>query len=205
MATFDGWDPTQYNRFASQREEPFWDLARLVRVEHTPVVIDLGCGDGRLTALPGESLGAARTLGVDSSPAMIEGARSYASESLRLELGDIGLSEERESSDVVFSNASMQWVPDHPAVMGRWAHALRPGGQLAIKVPSNADHPAHALADVLARNVLARNVLAPVPLGAHVAARSPVELDHRESADVLVLRGAPAPLTPQPVGYSEPA
>jgi trans-aconitate 2-methyltransferase len=100
---------------------------------------------------------------------MIESAGSYASESVFFELGDIGMWEGRGSFDVVFSNASLQWVPDHPAVMGRWAHALRPGGQLAIQVPSNADHPANALADEVAHEFLAdpptdavaRNVLAP--------------------------------------------
>jgi len=169
MATFDGWDPSQYNRFAAQREQPFWDLARLVRAVSSPAVVVLGCGDGRLTATLGETLGAAATLGVDSSPAMIDRARSHASESVRFELGDIGVWEEREAFDVVFANASMQWVPDHRAVMRRWAGSLRPGGQLAIQVPSNADHPAHLLAEELAREVLddpppdavARNVLAP--------------------------------------------
>ena len=62
MATFDGWDPSQYNRFAAQREQPFWDLARLVRAVSSPAVVDLGCGDGRLTATLGETLGAAATL-----------------------------------------------------------------------------------------------------------------------------------------------
>jgi trans-aconitate 2-methyltransferase len=169
VTTFDGWDPSQYNQFSAQREQPFWDLAHLVKSAPAPRVVDLGCGDGRLTALLGEALGAATTLGVDSSRAMIERAKSFASNSVRFELGDIGAFEARDSFDVVFANASMQWVPDHPAVMRRWSGALRPGGQLAVQVPSNADHPAHLLADELAREFLAdpppdavaRNVLAP--------------------------------------------
>ena len=46
----DRWDPVQYNRFAAEREQPFWDLAALVEPVERPVVVDLGCGDGRLTA-----------------------------------------------------------------------------------------------------------------------------------------------------------
>jgi trans-aconitate 2-methyltransferase len=158
MAMFDGWDPSQYNKFSTQREQPFWDLAHLVRAVPSPTVVDLGCGDGRLTASLGEMLGAASTLGVDSSAAMIESAQSYASQVLRFELGDIGEWHERAKFDVVFANASMQWVPDHRSLIRRWTGALRPG-----------DHLANQLAGELAREFLAdpapdavaHNVLSP--------------------------------------------
>jgi trans-aconitate 2-methyltransferase len=50
----------------------------------------------------------------------------------------------------VFANASLHWVPDHPAVLARWWAALAPGGQLAVQVPSNADHASHTVAVELA-------------------------------------------------------
>ena len=56
----DGWDPDQYNRFAAEREEPFWDLVRLIEPAESPRVADLGCGDGRLTTLLHAKLGAAQ-------------------------------------------------------------------------------------------------------------------------------------------------
>ena len=85
------------------------------------------------------------------------------------ELGDIGAWASSQAWDIVFSNAALHWVPDHRAVLGRWLGALRPGGQLAIQVPANADHPAHRLAAELAGELLpdppsdpvAVNVLAP--------------------------------------------
>ncbi len=52
--------------------------------------------------------------------------------------------------DVVFSNAALQWVPDHPHVVARWRDALRPGGQLAVQVPTNADHASHRVIRELA-------------------------------------------------------
>jgi trans-aconitate 2-methyltransferase len=169
VTSTDRWDPEQYNRFAAEREEPFWDLARLVAPVESPKVADLGCGDGRLTAALHEALGAADTVGVDASPAMIAGAMAHSSEHLSFELGDIGRWERPEAYDVIFANASLQWVPGHRAVIGAWARSLRPRGQLAIQVPANADHPAHLVAAELAAELLpeppadpvAQNVLAP--------------------------------------------
>ena len=82
---------------------------------------------------------------------------------------DIGGWEQPDASDIVVANASLQWVPDHPTVIGNWTRSLRPRGQLAVQVPANADHPAHVLAGEVAAEVLddppadpvAQNVLAP--------------------------------------------
>ena len=100
---------------------------------------------------------------------MIGAAASLATGALTFEPGDIGAFEAPGRYDVVFANASLQWVPDHRSVLERWAQALRPGGQLAVQVPANADHPAHRLAAELAAQWLAdppgdpvaQNVLAP--------------------------------------------
>ncbi|MGO8872135.1 MAG: methyltransferase domain-containing protein [Acidimicrobiales bacterium] len=169
MAPFDGWDPDTYNRFAAEREQPFWDLAHLLEPADAPVSVDLGCGDGRLTAALADAIGTRSMLGIDRSPAMIAGAAGRRSEGPRFEVGDIGVWEEADSFDVVFANASMQWVPDHPDVLARWTTSLRRGGQLAVQVPANADHPSHLVAAELASELMddpppdavAQNVLAP--------------------------------------------
>ncbi|MEY2462741.1 MAG: trans-aconitate 2-methyltransferase, partial [Acidimicrobiaceae bacterium] len=132
MTALDAWDPGQYNRYADEREQPFWDLARLLAPAGSPKVVDLGCGDGRLTAALHETLGAAETLGIDSSAAMIDAAAGHTSDAVSFRLGDIGSWEDPGSCDVVIANASMQWVPDHRAVLGRWVGSLRDGGQLAV-------------------------------------------------------------------------
>lgn len=143
MAATDSWDPTQYRRFEAERDQPFHDLLTLVAAVPGGAVVDLGCGDGRLTALAHGSLGAASTVGVDSSPAMLAAAPSL--EGLSFEPGDIGAWAAPPAYDVLLSNAALHWVPDHRAVLGRWLAALRPGGQLAVQVPANFDHPSHAV------------------------------------------------------------
>jgi trans-aconitate 2-methyltransferase len=167
--SFDCWDPDQYNRFAAQREQPFWDLARMIGEVAQPVVVDLGCGDGRLTSLLSDELGASSMLGIDRSLAMIEAASKRARERLTFSLGDLETWQDDRAFDVVFANASMQWVPNHDLVLTRWASSLKPQGQLAVQVPANADHPSHVVAAEVAAEFLkdpppdavANNVLAP--------------------------------------------
>ena len=167
--TSSSWDPGQYNRFSAEREQPFWDLAALLDPVPAPQTVDLGCGDGRLTAALHRKLGASATTGVDSSPAMLEAAGAHGGEGVRFGPGDISTWAGRDL-DIVFSNAALHWVPDHAAVLRRWASALRPGGQLAVQMPTNADHASHRVARELGAEWLGddapadpvdRNVLAP--------------------------------------------
>ena len=93
--------------------------------------------------------GASETLGLDSSPAMLERARAHAGAGLAFALGDIAGFEGR-GFDLVLSHAALHWVPGHPELLARLAGALAPGGQLAVQVPANHDHPSHRLAHALA-------------------------------------------------------
>ncbi len=147
-ADTDTWDPQQYGRFAAERDLPFFDLLGLVRPAAQPSVVDLGCGDGRLTAAAHERLGARATLGIDSSPSMLEGAPQVAG--LTFAPGDIGTWTASGEHELVMANSSLHWVPDHAAVLGRWRAAVAPGGQLAVQLPANADHASHTvLADIV--------------------------------------------------------
>ncbi|HUX04112.1 MAG TPA: methyltransferase domain-containing protein [Acidimicrobiales bacterium] len=169
MPSFDGWDPSQYNRYAAERELAYWDLAALIRARDSARVADLGCGDGRLTSGLARLLDADAVVGVDSSRAMLEAASRWSDDRVSFELADIGTWERPGHFDVVIANASLQWVPGHRAVLARWSNSLAPAGQLAVQVPANADHPSHQVAVELAGELLenapedqvAINVLAP--------------------------------------------
>jgi trans-aconitate 2-methyltransferase len=145
----DTWDPGQYERFAAERAQPFHDLLALVRPVPGGRVVDLGCGSGELTAELHHRLGAAETVGLDSSPAMLERARPLEGGGLSFRLGDIA-DFDGGGWDVVFSNAALQWVPGHEALFGRLVATLAGGGQLAVQVPANYDHPSHVVAAELA-------------------------------------------------------
>ena len=73
----DVWNPDQYGKFRAERAAPFHDLLALVEPVPAPRVVDLGCGTGDLTRVAHERLGARETVGVDSSPAMLERAAAF--------------------------------------------------------------------------------------------------------------------------------
>lgn len=150
------WDPAQYRRFERERAQPFHDLLDLIRPP-TPTqpiqrAVDLGCGSGELTAIAAARFGVGEMVGIDSSAEMLEAAAASAADQpgVRFERGDIGQWTGSGGIDLVLANASLQWVPDHRAVLARWTAALRAGGQLAVQVPDNAGQPSHVVAAAVA-------------------------------------------------------
>lgn len=171
LLSADTWEPETYSRFAAERSRPFFDLLALV----TPIpggrAVDLGCGTGELTRQLHRRTGAAETLGLDSSSAMLEKAKPLEGGGLRFERGDLFEFSADEAFDLVFSNAALHWAPDHPGLLTRLTRALRPSGQLAFQVPDNFGHATHRSAEQVAgeepfRSALgggahSNNVLAP--------------------------------------------
>lgn len=143
------WNPDQYHRFRNERSQPFFDLLGLVEPCPGGRAIDLGCGTGELTKILHERTGAAETVGLDSSETMLAKAMEHAADGLRFELGPLESFE--GEFDVVFSNAALQWVNGHEALVPAIAAHVKRGGQLAFQVPANADHPSHLVAHRVAR------------------------------------------------------
>lgn len=142
----DHWNPEQYERFRDEREAPFEDLFALVRPAKGMRIVDLGCGTGRLTAALHQRLGAASTLGVDSSAAMLAKAGALAEGGLAFLRADIEHFAPAQAFDLAFSNAALHWLDDQRHVLARITGWLAPGGQLAVQVPANFDHASHRLA-----------------------------------------------------------
>lgn len=140
------WDPETYARFSDERARPFLDLTRRIRATDPRIVVDLGCGSGELTATLAHRWRHSRVTGLDSSTDMVEkAALTSASARVHFTLADIGGWRPDEETDVVVSNAALQWVPDHRRLLVEWASALSVGAWLAFQVPGNFDAPSHAL------------------------------------------------------------
>jgi trans-aconitate 2-methyltransferase len=146
----DSWDPARYEKFLHQRSLPFFDLLSLVRKRPRMRVVDLGCGTGEWTARLHRDLGASETTGIDASSSMLAKSSQFVAPGLRFERGEIAAWVPPGRLDLVFSNAALHFVPDHPALLARWAAALAPGGQIAIHIPANQDYPTHRIALQLA-------------------------------------------------------
>lgn len=141
------WDPVRYHQFQQQRSAPFVDLCALVRVHPGLRVVDLGCGTGELTRRLADMLPDSEVVGIDSSLEMLAQTAAHEQPGLRFEQGDIASLS--GTWDLIFSHAALQWVDDHDALFERLFSLLRPGGQLAVQMPSNFGHLSHVAARVL--------------------------------------------------------
>jgi trans-aconitate 2-methyltransferase len=184
------WNPAQYHRFAAERAQPFWDLVTLVEPGELRRAVDLGCGSGELTAAAAERLAVGEMLGIDSSPAMLDAAAAHSGPRTRFAAGDIATRTSAGDVDLVLANASLQWAADHRAVLTRWVAALAPGGQIAVQVPANADHPSHTCSVEVAASEPFRSAMGAAPPPDPVAANV---LAPEEYAALLFELGISAP------------
>jgi trans-aconitate 2-methyltransferase len=138
------WDSAQYLRFADERTQPCRDLVARLGTMTTRTIIDLGCGPGNSTAALRARWPDAALTGLDHSADMLAAARASDARTIWCE-GDIDAWQPAAPLDLVFSNAALQWVPDHAALFPRLFAAVAPGGALAVQMPGDLDAPAHAL------------------------------------------------------------
>ncbi|WP_436495399.1 trans-aconitate 2-methyltransferase [Actinokineospora sp. HUAS TT18] len=155
------WDPDKYLAFDDHRGRPFFDLIARIGAESPRSVVDLGCGPGNLTEALAKRWPDARVVGYDSSPEMVEAAAGRA---VRVELGAIETWRPEPDTDVVVSNAALQWVPGHVELLRQWVTALPAGAWLAVQVPGNFAAPSHELTRELAREPRWRDRLEQVVL-----------------------------------------
>ncbi len=150
------WDPSKYVEFGNHRDRPFHDLVARIQAGDPRKIVDLGCGPGNLTATLTERWPEARVVGIDSSEEMLLKAESLAQKSSHLEFeqGDIATWVPGADTDVVVTNAALQWVPGHRDMLAEWLRALKPGAWFALQVPGNFTSPSHTLMRELAESPL---------------------------------------------------
>ena len=142
------WNPAQYEKFKSQRSKPFFDLIRLIQDVEIGTAVDLGCGTGELTRALYDRFSIKHLFGLDSSPDMLAKSEGFATPGLRFGLGDIAEYQPEMPLDLLVSNAALQWVPDHASLFPKLLGFVKSGGQVAIQVPFNFDHPSHVVARI---------------------------------------------------------
>jgi trans-aconitate 2-methyltransferase len=137
------WDPTLYLAYDDHRSRPFHDLLARIGATEPRRVVDAGCGPGHLTALLATRWPGARIDAFDSSADMVAAAVSLGVAARQADVVDWV---PEPDTDVVVTNAVLQWVPSHQQLLTRWVAALPAGAWLAMQVPGNFSAASHTLA-----------------------------------------------------------
>ncbi len=132
------WDAAGYARASSVQQQWARELIAKLGLQGRERVLDIGCGDGKVTAEIAAKLTHGAVVGIDNSPGMIALAQAtypraqYANLSFRLaDAADLPFVEE---FDVVFSNATLHWVVDHGPVLRGIRRSLSPGGIMLLQM-----------------------------------------------------------------------
>ncbi|MES2032593.1 MAG: methyltransferase domain-containing protein [Pseudomonadota bacterium] len=128
------WDPAVYERYKTYRDRPALDLMVQLPTRDFREIWDLGCGTGEHAALLAARHPGARVHGLDSSPQMLEQARKREAQ-VDWVLAGVADFAPTEAPDLVFTNAALQWLPDHANLFPRLARTLAPGGVFACQMP----------------------------------------------------------------------
>jgi trans-aconitate 2-methyltransferase len=127
------WDAATYDAISAPQQS--WAREQLERLHlgGDEVVLDAGCGSGKVTAMLAELLPAGRLYAVDVAPSMVEHTQASLGDKVTAFCQDLTELSLPEPVDAIFSNATFHWIPDHPKLFASLAAAMKPGGQLVAQ------------------------------------------------------------------------
>lgn len=140
------WNAVQYEKFIRERTLPSIDLANRIGISDPREIIDIGCGPGNSTRVLAEKFPNAHITGADNSQNMIDRAKKVNTD-LDFILFDAVTDFEKlkPKYDIVFSNACIQWIPDHRTLLRNMMSILKDGGIMAVQTPMNYKEPIHII------------------------------------------------------------
>jgi|APCry1669188910_1035180.scaffolds.fasta_scaffold15206_2 trans-aconitate 2-methyltransferase len=145
------WSPELYLKFQDERTRPSIDLVGRISLQHPKRIIDIGCGPGNSTRVLSNRWPQSRISGLDNSPAMIAKAKADYPDQTWI-LADAGTFKPKAKYDIVFSNATIQWIPNHARLVMNLMGMVESGGVLAIQLPMFRDMPLGELLDGMAQD-----------------------------------------------------
>jgi len=138
------WNPQLYRQFETERTRPASDLLAQVPTQNPRHIADLGCGPGNSTELLVKRFPNAKICGIDNSAAMLATAQTRLPDSL-FQQADIHHWQPEQAQDLIYANASLQWLDNHGQLFPQLFHHLAAGGTLAVQMPDNWEEPSHRL------------------------------------------------------------
>jgi trans-aconitate methyltransferase len=114
----DKWDAEDYARSSSAQENWANELIEKLSLKGNENILDIGCGDGRITYKLAQAIKFGSVVGIDQSESMVSLAKSnFAVDNLRfIQMNATEMSFDSKF-DIAFSNAALHWIRDHEAVL----------------------------------------------------------------------------------------
>ena len=134
------WNPQLYLKFKNERTQPSIDLVYRININNPEKIIDIGCGPGNSTQILCQRWPDSCVTGLDNSHAMIEKAKTDYPEQKWI-LSDTDNLDQKIKYDVVFSNAAIQWIPEHEKLIPSLFNITKKNGAMAIQLPKFRDMP----------------------------------------------------------------
>jgi trans-aconitate 2-methyltransferase len=136
------WNPEEYLKFENERTQPAIDLVSRIKTEKANSIIDIGCGPGNSTQILQQKWPSSEIVGIDNSEEMIRKAREDYPHQKWL-IADAASFKSDLSYDIVFSNATLQWIPNHEILIPNLFKLVHNKGALAVQIPANNESPLH--------------------------------------------------------------
>ncbi len=151
------WDAMDYREHSSAQNKWAKELINKFKLHGDEKIIDIGCGDGRVTSEISSHVKHGSVLGIDNSKEMIELAtKTFPKEdypNLSFQIKDVMELDYIEEFDWVFSNAMLHWVKDHLTILKQIQRSLKPGGRILIQMGGYGNaHEILQTADDLMKN-----------------------------------------------------
>jgi trans-aconitate methyltransferase len=132
------WDAEDYRTSSSNQKKWALELLSKLDLKGNERVLDIGCGDGEITAAIAQRVPRGSAVGIDSSTAMVElAARHYPPDrwsNISFLLKDARELDFAEEFDAVFSNACLHWIIDHQPVLAGIRRCLKPSGKVLLQM-----------------------------------------------------------------------
>lgn len=140
------WDASRYHRVAQPHADWGANVLDRLQLRGDELVLDAGCGSGKVTAQLLERLPSGRVIGADLSPAMLAEARTTLADfEGRVGFVETDLLEidralaDQTPVDVIFSTATFHWIDDHQRLFAALHHVVKPGGRLVSQFGGGAN------------------------------------------------------------------
>ena len=127
------WDGASYDRISGPMEALGRDVLARLELQGDEVVLDAGCGSGRITEALIDRLPRGRVIALDESPSMVEAARRRLGVGADVRVVDLLELDLPEPVDAVLSTATFHWIADHDELFRRLHAVLRPRGRLVAQ------------------------------------------------------------------------